>query len=201
MTASLPFFVAIGASGGEGLHDIQDLLAALPLSLDAIVMVVLHRPSDRASNLHSVLARRSNMPVVIASETERMKPGVCYIGEPDRHLTLVDTYLAHLVPGTANRFRNQTIDVLFESLARHAGPRTIGIVLSGALSDGSRGLAAIHAAGGVTFVLDPGHKPRGMQQNAINYDGPISCIGTSAQLARMVKQVIADSTLVPNSAT
>jgi chemotaxis response regulator CheB len=48
---SPPFIVAIGASGGEGLTDIKDLLAALPIALPAVVLVVFHRPSDQISHL------------------------------------------------------------------------------------------------------------------------------------------------------
>src|ERR1700710_2706256 len=109
MDRSLPRFVAIGASGGEGLDDIQNVLGALTPLLNAIVMVVLHRPSDRISNLRDILARRSHLPIVVASQAEGMLPGICYIGEPDGHLTLVDTQIAHLVPGGGNRLRTQTI--------------------------------------------------------------------------------------------
>jgi chemotaxis response regulator CheB len=69
----------------------------------------------------------------------------------------------------------------------------IGVVLSGSLDDGSRGLAAIHKARGLTMVLDPGHKPRGMQQNAIDFDGPISFIGTAREIAATIDGVLADS--------
>ena len=123
------------------------------------------------------------MSVVIAEEAETLEDGVCYIGQPAGHLMLVGTRLAHLLPGSGNRLRGRTIDILFESLAKHAGNRTTGIVLSGALADGSHGLAAVHAAGGVTMVLDPGQKPRGMQRNAIDFDGPVSLIGTAAEIA------------------
>ena len=68
------------------------------------------------------------------------------------------------------------------------GPRTTAVVLSGSLADGSRGLAAIHAAGGLTMVLDPGNKPRGMQQNAIDYDGSISLIGSPEEIAASINQ-------------
>ena len=121
--------------------------------------------------------------------------GTCYIGEPAGHLALVARETAQLVPGATNELRNRTIDTLFNSLAAHAGQRAIGIILSGALDDGSRGLAAIHAAHGLTMVLDPGHKPRGMQQNAIDYDGPISFIGTAEQIAHVVGQVTAVAAL------
>jgi chemotaxis response regulator CheB len=142
---------------------------ALAKPVPAIVMVVLHRPSDKISHLRQILARTCDLPVVIASEAEILKPGVCYLGEPDGHLTLMDKHLAHLIPGADHRLRNGTIDALFESLAAHAADRAIGIVLSGALADGARGLAAIEAAGGMGMVLEPGAKPRGMQQNAIDY--------------------------------
>ena len=186
-----PFFVAIGASGGEGLDDIRDLLGALPQPIDAVVMVVLHRSSDAVSQLRAVLARGCAMPVVVAEEAEALLPGTCYIGEPDGHLTLMARNLAHLAEGEGNRLRNRTVDALFHSVARHAGRRVIGVVLSGALDDGSRGLAAINAAGGVTIVLEPGNKPRGMQQNAIEFDGPIGFIGTAPQIAAVIGQVVA----------
>lgn len=179
-------FVAIGASGSEGLDDIIDLLRALERPSEAVLMVVLHRPSDRISFLAEVLSRRSGLPVVVAEEATRLEPGTCYVGEPDGHLTLVDHQVAHLVPGADHVLRNRTIDTLFNSLADHAASRVIGVVLSGALDDGSRGLAAIHAAGGRTMVLDPGSKPHGMQQNAIDFDGPIDFVGTSVEIANRI---------------
>ena len=88
-TSDLPYIIAIGASGGEGLQDMVDLLNVLPKPLAAIVMLVLHRPVDRISHLQAVLSRRSGLPVIVASEAERMEMGTCYIGEPDGHLTLM----------------------------------------------------------------------------------------------------------------
>lgn len=178
--------IAIGASGSEGLQDIQELLGALPSEMPAVVMVVLHRRSDRVSHLRAVLARHSRLPVAIAEEAERLLAGTCYIGEPDHHLTLIEGGQAHLVLGSEHQFRNRSIDMLFNSLAVQAASRTIGVILSGSLDDGSRGLAAIHAGGGLTMVLEPGGKPRGMQQNAIDYDGPISFIGTADAMAATI---------------
>ncbi len=186
MSIITPRFIAIGASGAEGLDDIKTLLNLLPSPVHAVVMVVLHRPSNRISHLRDVLARSCRIKVVLAVEAEVLEEGVCYIGEPDGHLTLMDTHLAHLLPGAGHRLRGRTIDVLFKSLATHAGTRATGIVLSGLLDDGSRGLAAIHAAGGFTVVLDPGGKSRGMQQNAIDYDGPISLVGTAEEIAAAI---------------
>src|SRR3982751_1379446 len=82
------FFIAIGASGGDGLNDIKALLAELPANLPAVVLVVLHRPSDKPSNLARVLGRSAHMPVLVASEDELFRIGHCYVGEPDGHLAL-----------------------------------------------------------------------------------------------------------------
>ncbi|MGK7870929.1 chemotaxis protein CheB [Falsiroseomonas sp. E2-1-a20] len=187
-----PFIVAIGASGDEGLNDIKALLASFPHPINAIVMVVLHRPSERISALRDVLARRAGIPVVVAEQAETFEKGVCYIGEPDQHLTLGSRTSVVLVDGSDNRLRNRTIDTLFISLAKHAGRRTIGVILSGSLDDGSRGIAAIHEAGGLTMVLDPKHKPRGMQQNAIDYDGPISVIGTAKRIGGIIGHLVSE---------
>ena len=193
-----PFYIAIGASGSEGLTDIQELLGRLSRLAHAVVMVVLHRPTDEISHLQDVLARSCKMPVIIATEATVLERGKCYIGEPDGHLTLVDKNRAHLVFGSGSRLRGRTIDTLFNSLADYAGPRTIGVVLSGSLDDGSRGLAAIHKANGLTMVLDPGLKIRGMQQNAIDFDGPISFVGTGQQIAEVIIQATAeDRDLLP----
>jgi two-component system chemotaxis response regulator CheB len=182
-----PWFIAIGASGAQGLSDIRGLLSALPAALNAVVMVVLHRPSDRISNLRIVLAADSPMPVVIAEEGERLEPGVCYIGEPADHLTLAARSLVRLVGGPDHAFRNRTIDLLFASVAAHAGKRMIGVILSGALDDGSRGLAAIHAAGGLTMVLTPDSLGSpGMPENAISYDGPVDLIGSFRVIAAAI---------------
>ncbi len=189
--ASASHFIAIGASGGEGLDDIQELLRLLPRLGMAVVMVVLHRPSNEPSLLREILGRHSAMPVVVATEAEPFKPGICYLGEPSRHLTLTAGSRAHLVPGEGDRLRNKTVDILFNSVAAFAGQHAVGVILSGALADGSRGLAAIHAAGGATMVLEPGGKVRGMQQNAIDYDGPVDVIGTAADIARAITRLIA----------
>jgi chemotaxis response regulator CheB len=180
-----PYFIAIGASGCDGLEDIKALLSGLPDPRSAIVLVVLHRPWDRLSHLRDILARASHLPVVIAEDGDRLQLGTCYIGEPAEHLTLAAKSRVHLLDDPTNSYRNRTIDALFRSVAAHARSRMIGVVLSGSLDDGSRGLAAIKAAGGTTMVLMPNRSgDKGMPENAISYDGPINKIGTPEQMQR-----------------
>jgi two-component system chemotaxis response regulator CheB len=179
--------VAIGASGGEGLDDLKALLAALPADLPAVVLVVLHRPSDRLSHLKQVLSRVSQMPVLVAEEGERFRIRSCYIGEPDDHLSLAAKSNVRLVEGAQDKHRNRTVDILFNSVAAHARERAIGVVLSGSLDDGSRGLAAIAHAGGTTMVLTRhGVAEYGMPENAAAYNGPIHVLGSATIIAREI---------------
>jgi two-component system chemotaxis response regulator CheB len=181
-------FVAIGASGSEGLSDISELLKHWPINSRAIALVVVHRASDQESYLRELLQGKSRLPIIIAKEGEKLLPGACYIGEPAAALTLREDGHACLVSAGGNRLRNRTVDELFISVASHAKQRAIGVILSGSLDDGSRGMAAIHHAGGLTLVLDPGAKARGMQQNAIDFDGPISFVGTASQIAIVIAE-------------
>ena len=188
------WIIAIGASGSQGLRDIEALLASLPADLPAIVMVVLHRPWNHASRLGAILGRAASMPVIVAAEDERLRVGHVYLGEPAEHLTLVARSFGGLIQDADRHYGNRTIDLLFRSVAIHAGHRMVGIVLSGALDDGSRGLAAIHEAGGITMVLTP-EGPSGesdMARNAIGFDGPIDLIGSSRQIAHGICRLVQD---------
>ncbi|WP_336488005.1 chemotaxis protein CheB [Methylobacterium nigriterrae] len=187
-----PWFVAVGASGGEGLDDLMTLLHELPPNFGAVVLIVLHRPVDCLSELHAVLGRASRLPVAIALQGERFEPGTVYIGEPDDHLTLTERTFGKLIDDPTGRYRNRTVDLLFHSVAAHGGKRIIGVILSGALDDGARGLSAIHRAGGITMVLTPSVLPwRGMPENAIAFDGPVDLTGTPGEIARAIVAAVA----------
>lgn len=186
--------IAIGASGSDGLRDIRDLLQELGPALPAVVMVVLHRGFDRPSHLRQVLATASAMPVLIADDQERLEAGRCYIGEPAAHLTLLAHGRGDVTPDPQQLHRGRTVDLLFRSVAQNAGARGIGVVLSGALDDGSRGLEAIHHAGGKTMVLLRSASPRGMPENAIAYDGPVDCVGSSCEIAANIRAAVRSAT-------
>lgn len=137
---STPWFVAIGASGSDGLRDLQILLAELPATGDAVFLVVLHRPWDEISYLREILSQRTCMPVVIAEQGQSLECNVVYIGRPEHHLKLIARCTGFLVGDPTREYRNRTVDLLFKSLAEYGSRHIIGVVLSGALDDGSRGL-------------------------------------------------------------
>jgi hypothetical protein len=108
------------------------------------------------------------------------------VGEPGDHLALAARSMGKLIADEfRNQHRNRTVDLLFASLAKHAKGNAVGVILSGALDDGSSGLAAIHHAGGLTMVLTPADHAAtsGMPHSAIGYDGPIDFEGGVGQIA------------------
>jgi chemotaxis response regulator CheB len=180
---ALPWVVAIGASAG-GVEPICRLLAALPSDLPAVVLVALHRHRDRVSYLPRILRRHAHMPVVVPDEGERLQPGVCYLGDPGAHLSVGPGLAAHMIADASLDARS--VDLLFLALARNAGPHTIGVVLSGLLSDGAHGLAAIKASGGFAMVQEPGEAAyMEMPQSAIQL-GPVDYIGPVEGLAKEI---------------
>jgi two-component system, chemotaxis family, protein-glutamate methylesterase/glutaminase len=189
----IPWIVAIGASGPDGVKDTKALLGALPSSLSAAVMVVIHRSWDHQSYLRDILASASVLPVIIVAAGERLQIGTVYIGKPSQHMTLAINGIGELVDDPSRHYGNRTIDLLFHSVAARAGPRAIGVILSGTLDDGSHGLAAIHEAGGITMVLTPSPSPtHEMPANAIDFNGPVDLIGSTASIAQGVSRACGD---------
>lgn len=145
--------IAIGASAG-GIEPLTRILGGLQADLPAAVMVVVHGPSGSRSALPSVLTRAGPLPAHHPTDGERIHLGRVYVAVPDRHLLVQDGILRLSSGPQVNRTR-PAIDPLFQSAAVSHGPQVIGVVLSGALDDGTAGLAAIKNQGGITIVQDP----------------------------------------------
>jgi two-component system chemotaxis response regulator CheB len=146
--------VAIGTSAG-GIEALSVLLPALPAGLRAPVFVVLHLPPDRPSLLVDVLGPKSQVPVREAEDKTAIEPGVVYFAPPDYHLLVDHGPTFTLSADDPVHFSRPSIDVLFESAAEVFGSGLLGIILTGASEDGSRGLDAVGRAGGWTIVQEP----------------------------------------------
>lgn len=146
--------VVMGASAGA-LDALSRILPALPAGYPYPVLIVVHVPPDRASLLAPLLTAKCALPAREAEDKEPIVPGTIFVAPPDYHM-LVETplSLALSVDDPVN-FSRPSVDVLFESAAEVFGPAVIGVVLTGASSDGARGLGAIGRAGGATVVLRP----------------------------------------------
>jgi two-component system chemotaxis response regulator CheB len=126
----------------------------LPRDLQAPVCIVLHLPSNAVSVLPRLLTRAGKVPASYAEDGETIQLGRIYIAPPDHHL-LVEGGRFRLGRGARENGSRPAIDPLFRSIAQEHGPGAIGVVLSGALYDGTAGLKAIKAAGGIAIVQDP----------------------------------------------
>lgn len=145
--------IVIGASAG-GVAALSTLVALLPADLPAAVFIVLHIPADSPSLLPTILSRDSALRVAHATHGEQIAPGRIYVAPPNRHL-LIDDDRIKLVHGPKENLHRPSIDALFRSAARWAGPRVIGVVLTGARDDGAAGMRAIKQCGGLAIVQDP----------------------------------------------
>jgi two-component system, chemotaxis family, protein-glutamate methylesterase/glutaminase len=116
---------------------------------------VQHLNPRAMSRLHLLLERKCAIDVREADEKITPQPGVAYFVPPNYHLLLeLDGTFSLSVDERVN-FSRPAIDVTFETAAELYGSQLIGVVLTGASPDGSRGLARIKALGGYTIVQDP----------------------------------------------
>ncbi|MGV7219607.1 chemotaxis protein CheB [Bradyrhizobium sp. UFLA05-112] len=145
--------VVIGGSTGA-TGPLGEILSRLPVDLPAAVFIVLHMPAQGAGILKSVARAAGKLPVRQAQNGMRFENGHVYLAVPDHHLMLVDGHMI-LGRGPRENLARPAIDPLFRSAALNYGPRAIGIVLSGLLSDGSAGLSAIKRCAGLALVQDP----------------------------------------------
>jgi two-component system, chemotaxis family, protein-glutamate methylesterase/glutaminase len=143
--------IVVGASAG-GYEALSLILGNLPADLSASILIVLH--VGAASHLAQLLDRVSKLPVKAAENGETIKRGVVYVAGPGAHLLLHDSHIL-LRRGPRENFARPAADPLFRSAAITFGGRVIGVILSGALNDGTAGLLAIKRCGGLALVQDP----------------------------------------------
>jgi len=174
--------VVIGVSAG-GMHALRTILPSLPEKFPVPVVVVQHRGAESDDFFTQYLDQRCAVQVKEAEEKEAAAPGTVYLAPANYHLLLEDDRTFSLTLENRVRFARPSIDVLFESAADVYGARLIGIVLTGANDDGSRGLAAIKKRGGLAVVQDPATAevdtmPRAALQAAkVDFVLPLAAIG------------------------
>lgn len=142
--------VVIGTSTG-GPNALTQLLAAIPADFPAPIAIVLHIPAGYTAELAKRLDRGSTITVVEAEEGLQLQPGVAVLAPGGLHMTVANTagvMRVQLASAPFHEPHKPSVDVLFESAAKHAGAGVLGVVLTGMGSDGLRGARAIVAAGG-----------------------------------------------------
>jgi two-component system, chemotaxis family, CheB/CheR fusion protein len=142
--------VGIGASAG-GLEAFTQLLSHLPIDTGMAFALVQHLDPSHKSLLSEILSRTTQMPVREVQDGMVVEPNHVYVIPSNTMMTSAQGVL-RLTPRKKPRGVNMSIDGFFYSLAEDRGSKAIGIVLSGADGDGSKGLEAIKVAGGITFA-------------------------------------------------
>ena len=161
----VPFpIVGVGASAG-GLEAVMQLLRALPADTGASFVIIQHLAPDHASNLAEILSRSTAMPVFEVRDEPEVQPDHVYVIPPGRDMIIAGGKLQLLQQDRYARRRG--IDQFFSSLAEDCGHKAIGVVLSGAMSDGTLGLEAIKAAGGITFAQNDSAQHDSMPRSAV----------------------------------
>jgi two-component system chemotaxis response regulator CheB len=148
-----PNIIVIGASAG-GVEALRELFGGLKPELNAAVFVVMHVLPYMKSHLPEILSKHSPIPVGHARDGAKIDMGRAYIAPPDQHLILEDGRM-RLTFGPRVNHTRPAIDPLFESAAESHASSVIGVILSGSLYDGTKGLLSIKQAGGIAIVQDP----------------------------------------------
>ena len=146
--------VVIGASAGA-LETITPLLASLPADYPLPIIIVIHLPPDKNSIMARLLGEKSNITVKEAEDKEPILSSVAYLAPPNYHLQVEKDHSLSLSVEAPVHYSRPSIDILFETAADAYGDNLCGIVLTGANSDGAKGLKAIMEAGGQGFIQDP----------------------------------------------
>ncbi len=146
--------IVIGSSAG-GLNALKVLFSGLDDRFSTPLIIVQHISADSENYLIQILNDIRKLQVKEADEKEHPMPGMAYLAPPNYHLLLEPDRTFTLTIDERVNYARPSIDVLFETAAEAYKDKLIGIILTGANNDGSRGLKKIKEFGGLAIVQDP----------------------------------------------
>ncbi len=146
--------VTIGVSAG-GMAALTEILSALPESFSMSIVIVQHKKEGQDDFLTTYLSQKCSLKITEAKEKHPILPGTVYIAPSGYHLLIERDFTFSLSIDPPVHFSRPSIDVLFESAADAYGNNLIGVILTGASSDGSLGLKRIRQKNGLALIQDP----------------------------------------------
>ena len=193
--------VVVGSSAG-GVEALQRLCAALPADFPAALFVAQHLSPSARSVLPQLLDRVGPLPAASPEDGDTIEAGRIYVAGPDRHMLLRPGKVLMRRGPNENRTR-PAVNALFRSAAIAYGGRVTGVVLTGLLDDGTDGLIAIKAAGGLSVVQDPADAEwPSMPSNALkrdHVDHTVAVTELGGLLNRLVREKAGESVPLPDA--
>ena len=180
--------VGVGASAG-GLEAFTELLKHLPLDTGMAFVLVQHLDPQHESALTQLLSRVTSLPVQDVTNDLKVEPNHVYVIPPNTNLSIAQGVLklaARPKPPAIHR----SVDFFFEALAQDQRERAMGVILSGTARDGTLGLEAIKAEGGITFAQDGSARYDSMPTSAVAagcVDFVLAPMQIAMELARIAK--------------
>ncbi|MES1184448.1 MAG: chemotaxis protein CheB, partial [Myxococcales bacterium] len=190
--------VGVGASAG-GLTPTRELLSELGEAPGLAVVVIHHLDPSHESNLVSVLAHSTGLPVAAAVDQVRVEPNRVYVLPPGAALSISHGVL-QLSPRLHDAGLHLPINHFFEALAEDCEGRAVGVVLSGSGYDGAAGVKAIKSEGGITLAQDGSAQFASMPESAIA-TGCVDFIQSSSGIARQLRRLAAHAPVLQVRAT
>jgi two-component system, chemotaxis family, protein-glutamate methylesterase/glutaminase len=146
--------IVMGVSSG-GMNAMNVMFPLLPADFSIPIIIVQHISPRSDSQWITLLNGKSHLCIKEADEKEKIELGKVYIAPPNYHLMVGSNKTFSLTIDERVNFARPSIDVLFESAAEVYKSKLIGVVLTGANNDGTKGLKRIKEYGGLTIVQDP----------------------------------------------
>jgi two-component system chemotaxis response regulator CheB len=189
--------VVIGSSAG-GIEALSKLFSGLPHDTSASFLVAQHLSPHSASELDRILQKYTKMHVAFAQDRQILMPDTVYVAPPDRHLMIEGNHV-RITRGPKECRARPSVDVLFRSAALAFGPRVIGVILTGALDDGTAGLWQIKDRNGLAFVQDPDEANHSsMPVSAIEHI-KVDFVGTIDTLVSEIVKMLGTTVPLPES--
>lgn len=146
--------IVIGVSSG-GMNAMKVMFSLLPKDFNTPIIIVQHLSPRSDNQWIKLLNDKFNLPIKEADEKEKIEPGTVYISPSNYHLMIEKNKTFSLNIAERVNFARPSIDVLFESAAEAYRNKLIGVVLTGANNDGTKGIKRIKECGGLAIVQNP----------------------------------------------
>ena len=181
--------VGIGASAG-GLDAFKKLLKAIPEDSGMAFVLVQHLDPKHQSQLPELLQKVTSIPVLEITDDIKVQPDHIYILPSNKMMVANDGVLLLTPRSTNKNERNLPVDLFFTSLAEVHQSHSIGVVLSGTASDGTKGLRAIKEQGGITFAQDEESAAYGGMPNSAVQAGVVDFILPPEQIPQKLLEIV-----------